>query len=338
MSDGSQVGLYYARENSFGAGAPAATAFKALRFTSESLKQNITFEESDEISADRSTKDVIRTSLSAIGAIGIEWSYATYDDFLAAAIGGTWLSDTLINASQKPSFILEKHFADIDVFHQYTGLMVDTLSMDIPSNGKITGSISFIGLNEYSSDDTAAAMTTPVEAATFEIMNSVENVSGVYEGGIPFAGCIDRIALSTNNNVRARHCVGSATATAQGLGKLQISGVFRAHYSSRELYEKKLDQTASALAWSMVDSAGNRYDITLPNIRYTEGQVITAGNNSDVIADLGFTALLHPGLGYMIRIVRDAAGGPTELSLYASTAAVYASNATLYASSLTYTP
>lgn len=314
MSDASQVGLYFAQEDNFGTGAPAATAFQALRFTSEGLKQNMTFEESDEISPDRATKGVTRTSISAGGPVAFELSYGTYDTLLSAAFGGNWAVagggagiDRLENASVKKSFVFEKKFSDIAEYLSYTGMMVDTLSLEIPAQGKITGSFGFIGLNEDAAGATIATITTPLVATTTPIVNSIDNISNVLEGGSAFTGCIDRITLNANNNVRPRNCVGTALATSQGLGKMQISGVFRAHYASRALFEKKLDQTATSLGWTVTDSLGNAYIFTIPEIKYTDGQVVTGGNNQDVIADLSFTAIKDPSLNVMIRIDRNPA-------------------------------
>lgn len=314
MSNSSQVGLYYATEATFGAGAPAATAFQAIRFVSEGLKQTMGFEESDEISPDRATLGVIRTSLAAGGPVGYELSYGTYDDWIAAAVGGTWATDgggagidRLENAATRTSFVMEKEFSDINEFLSYHGCMVNTFSLEIPAQGKITGSFEFLGLNEAAAGATIATIGTPIAATTTPIVNSIDNISGVEEGGSAFSGCIDRISLNFNNNLRTKNCVGVVGASDVGFGKMQISGVFRAHYQSRALYEKKLNQTASSLQWTVTDSLGNAYIFLIPEIRYTDGQVVAGGNNQDVIADLSFTAIKDPSLAVMFRLDRNPA-------------------------------
>jgi hypothetical protein len=312
MSDSSSVQLYFAAETSFGV-EPAA-ALRALRFTSESLKKNTTTEQSDEISADRSTRDLIRTAVSAGGDINLELSYGTYDLFLAAAVGGAWAVDgggagidRLENGILKPSFWIDKGFIDVTEYFHYNGMMVDAFSLDIPTQGKVTGRISLMGLNETASgalEGGGAALS----ATTTGIVNSVDNINTVTEGGGAFSGCIDRISFDIRNNLRPRYCVGSAAATAVGLGQLQISGTLRAHFTSRTLYEKYLNMTASSLGFTITDSAGNAYIFSFPRIKYSDGQVVAGGNNQDVVADLTFTAIKDAGVtDDMIRIDRNPA-------------------------------
>lgn len=316
MSNASQAGLYYVKEATFGAGPPAATAFKAIRFTSEGLKQTMGFEQSDEISPDRATLGVLRTSLAAGGPVGFELSYGTYDDWFAAALGGTWAIagggvgiDRLENAGVKTgnSFVIEKKFSDITEFLSYHGAMVNTMSLDIPAQGKITGSFEFLALNEAAAGATIATVTTPIAATSTPIVNSIDNISAVTEGGSAFTGCIDRISLQFNNNLRTKNCVGVVGAADVGYGQMQITGTFRAHYESRTLYEKKLNQTASSIGWTITDALGNAYIFLVPEIKYTDGQVVAGGNNQDVIADLSFTAIKDPSLAVMFRLDRNPA-------------------------------
>jgi len=71
---------------------PATPALAAVRFTSESINYNADFITSEEIRADRMTPDTIQVSSSAGGDIMGEWSYASYDDFIEAALYSTWVT------------------------------------------------------------------------------------------------------------------------------------------------------------------------------------------------------------------------------------------------------
>jgi hypothetical protein len=76
------------------------TAYNELRHTGESLKQDTTTQESNEIRDDRQVADVKRSSVSASGDINFELSYGAFDDFIAAALmssgWSTQVSDTQI--------------------------------------------------------------------------------------------------------------------------------------------------------------------------------------------------------------------------------------------------
>jgi hypothetical protein len=84
-----RVALRRVAETTWGT-TPASPTLSAIRFTSESLNYNADFIKSEEIRSDRMTPDTIQVSSQAGGEINGEWSYATYDDFIAAALFGTW--------------------------------------------------------------------------------------------------------------------------------------------------------------------------------------------------------------------------------------------------------
>jgi len=69
---------------------PATPTLTPVRFTGESLNYNADFVTSQEIRSDRMTPDIIQVSSLASGDIQGEWSYGSYDDFIQAAMFGTW--------------------------------------------------------------------------------------------------------------------------------------------------------------------------------------------------------------------------------------------------------
>jgi hypothetical protein len=71
---------------------PATPTLEAIRFTSEGLNYNADFITSQEIRSDRMTPDTIQVSSSAGGDISGEWSYASYDQFIEAALYSTWVT------------------------------------------------------------------------------------------------------------------------------------------------------------------------------------------------------------------------------------------------------
>ena len=79
---------------------PATPTFEAIRFTSESLNYNADFITSEEIRSDRMTPDTIQVSSQAGGDINGEWSYATYDDFIASALYSAWVTTATAEAAQ----------------------------------------------------------------------------------------------------------------------------------------------------------------------------------------------------------------------------------------------
>jgi len=86
-----RVALRYVAETVWNT-TPATPTLLNLRFTSESLNYNADFIVSEEIRADRMVPDTVQVSASAGGDINGELSYATYDDWIEAAMFSTWIT------------------------------------------------------------------------------------------------------------------------------------------------------------------------------------------------------------------------------------------------------
>lgn len=87
-ADTSQVVVRYMPEVTWG--TIPSTALKELRLTGESLKLDKQLTQSEEIRSDRQITDVITTKVEPMGGTNHELSYAALDDFIEAALYGTW--------------------------------------------------------------------------------------------------------------------------------------------------------------------------------------------------------------------------------------------------------
>lgn len=83
-ADSSLMKLAFEEEVTFGT-APA-TQPTDIRWTGESLKQDTSTTESQEIRDDRQIPDVVRTGINAAGDINFEFSYGAHDEMLQAAL------------------------------------------------------------------------------------------------------------------------------------------------------------------------------------------------------------------------------------------------------------
>lgn len=71
-------------------GTNPAGAFKAIRYTGETLSMDKTRTRPTEINNAREVIQAVTTSLTAGGAINYALSYGTYDDFMASAVNSSW--------------------------------------------------------------------------------------------------------------------------------------------------------------------------------------------------------------------------------------------------------
>ncbi len=98
MSSTNRATLGYVAEVTKGT-TPASPAIKGMRNTSNGLAFAPTRVASAEIRATRDITDQILTDLNASGPVGIELSFAAYDDFLEAALQGTWSNNPSITVA-----------------------------------------------------------------------------------------------------------------------------------------------------------------------------------------------------------------------------------------------
>lgn len=89
LASTASVAVRYILESAFGV-TPGTGNSDNVRFTGESLAYNISKSESGEIRSDRQTTDLIPTGADANGGINFEMIYKEFDDFLEAALMGTY--------------------------------------------------------------------------------------------------------------------------------------------------------------------------------------------------------------------------------------------------------
>ena len=361
MADASRTQIYYGAESTWGTASTAA--YTEFRFTGESLGQNTTYINSNEIRSDRQLTDVIRTDVNAAGAVNIELSYGAFDDIYeglfasdfganvnisstavtasstAATFSGADFSsvtagqfvkvgstatdvdgyyratasstDTLTvepapadlsptaagltfkgaflkNGTTEKSFTLEKKFDDITRFITFAGMRVGSGSLSIVPGQIVTGSFDFLGKSGTAS--TAATAPSTTAAATNSIVNAVDNVKAVLEGGIATTLDVTEITMNVTNNLRSLQAVANLGSVEIGYGRVNVSGTFSAYFENETLYNKYLNDTETDIAFVVEDASGNALAFDFPRAKLSNGQVVATGNDTDVIAQFDFTA------------------------------------------------
>jgi hypothetical protein len=305
MTDANRTGLAYVAETVWGT-TPATPTLKALRFTGESLAASTEFISSNEIRDDRQVSDVVRTNFGASGDINIELSYGAFDDLLEALLFGTWTTNVLGNGVLAKSFTVEKQFLGATEFIQYRGMMLAGGSVNVEPGSIVTGNFSFLGKG-VTATQASVASAAPTAAPTNSVVNAIDNISLITEGGSTYTGDVLGLSFEVQNNLRARPAVGVLGASSIGVGRIQVSGSFNTYFSSSTEYAKFLAATASSLSFEVTDAATNKYLIQFPRIRYTNGNPFASGVDTDVVLPLEFTAFMDPGTQETIRITRTPA-------------------------------
>ena len=299
FADTSQTVLAYDTQ---ALGVPS-TDLTELRNTNSSLQFTAESVQSNEIRADRNVSDIIRTQSSTSGDIGFELSYDTYNDFILGALSS---DDTFpgaaVNGTTKKYFTLERKFETgvTDAYELFTDVEVDTLSLNMAASEIVTGSMSLMGIGSSQSTVTSDANATYLPANTNRVYNAVNMVTTVLEGGVEYKSNIQSLTIDIANNKRESRAIGSEAPSCIGDGQFVVTGQMTVYFKDNGVYDKFLNQTLTSIQMELEDDAGstgNKININMPSVLYTNIAREIPGNNEDVLVVLDYQAIYNAGIG-----------------------------------------
>src|SRR5690606_36461361 len=121
--------IAFVAEDSVGVtpGPSPAPTMKFLRFTSgfpTTVKNTFA---SDEVRSDGQITDMRPGTRRISGDLGFELSYGAFDDWLQAALGGTWDANVLKSGRTARSFTLEERHTDLTKYVRSKGVAVNSM-------------------------------------------------------------------------------------------------------------------------------------------------------------------------------------------------------------------
>jgi len=271
---------------------PATPSWQNLRFTSESLNYNKQTVSSNEIRPDRNVSDLIDVGFGSGGDVGFELSYGTLDSILEGLLFSTWATDRLKNGVTPKSFAFEKTFETgaTDSYLRYTGLHVGSLSLDITARQILTGSITLLGMG-HSTGTTALSGATYADGNTNAVMSASADVGSLSLSGLSPTPTLMSASIQVANNLRERIAVGSRGPVGIGAGRCVVTGSIEAYFETLALYNAFMDHDDVAIALTVGSVTSEKYTITLPKTKLSNGVVTTGGNDQDIMASMEFQAL-----------------------------------------------
>jgi len=213
----------------------------------------------------------------------------------------------LRNGVTQHSWTLEKFFSDITQYISFTGMMVGSMEMSMAVNEILTGSFNFMG-KDSAIDVTSVGTGAPSDSTTTDVMNAVSNLGSIMEGGAPITGTfLQNLSINVDAGLRPQTGIGYLGNVAIGLGRMNITGELSAYFEDASLYNKYLNNTETSVSFNLTDSDGNTYIITLHRVKYSTGEVVAGGVDSDVIINMSYQAIRHPVYDCTMQIDKFAA-------------------------------
>ncbi len=291
FSDASDAQLAFIPETTWGV-TPATPAFQRVRMTGENLVFSIDNQMTNEIDPTSSVKDLIQRGASATGGFDFELSYGTeFNTLLEHALRADFALNTLKGGTDKKSLTIEKAFQAGGTTHyqRFLGLRVNTLQVNVRAQELVTGRLDLLGSGADPMATTIITGATYANANTNEVMASPEVASITVANTVGTIFFTD-LSFTLTNNLRAQAAIGQLGAAGIGYGRREITGQMNAYFEDADLYEEFISGTAGSLSFALSDGT-NSYAVTFPRSKFTTGQVVASGNNTDVMAEMGFQAL-----------------------------------------------
>ena len=265
FASGGSHGLLYCKENTFGV-TPTTPAMKRLRHTSCSIVMSKNTLQSNELREDAQISDMRHGNRQVSGDVGVEFSYGSFDDLLAAVVRGAWSENKLVAGVDVPSFTLQRIFKDVTQYEVFTGCKVGGLKLSMKTNAMVTGSFSFVG--KEASFTTEALDADPENVSTAQ---PFDGFSGqLREGGVAVS-VVTGLDLSIENSLSPLFVLGSASAGGINAGRINVTGTVSAYFQNMELLKKFVNEEESSLEFVFGDGVNQSYKITLPRIKYSGG-------------------------------------------------------------------
>jgi len=298
IATGSRHNLSYVVESTFGT-TPANPSFAPIRHTGTTLGLSKDSIESEELREDRQVAHYRHGNKSVTGDVNFELSYGGLDALLEATLCGTWATNVLLAGTTRRSYTIERHHQDIGKFLRSTGCQFNTMSLSVAPNSMVTGSFGVIG-SGFSSSATALTNATYSAESTTAPFDSF--TGAITEGGSAIA-IITALELNIDNGMEALYVVGSSDTLLPSIGKSMVTGSVTAYFENTTLMDKFVNETTSALQFTLTDAAGNDYIVLLPKVKYNSGNPEVSGPGA-ITLTLDFVSLFNSASDKQIKITR----------------------------------
>lgn len=290
MSSGAKQLLQLAKETIVGT-TPTPFARTSLPFTSTTLDAATTKDDSATILDTRLAQPSAISSVDYTGDIVTEFRFGLFDDLIAANAYNTWVTDSPVANSGtvtfggdlRQTFSILRGYEDINNFHTFRGMHVNTWNLTIPESGIVESTFGMIGLGRTpASVAPTGTITNPTLPPTFSSV-SVDDITidGVTQVGV---ACITAFDFTWDNTAQTQRCLGNGLDIGAIIATLANgTGTFTMAWSTNGAlnYEKQFTNTTLAIKVKLKDGKGNIYELNLPKVEITA--TLPSGGNSDIL-------------------------------------------------------
>lgn len=271
---------------------PATPALQVLRVTGETLDAVRKYVYSNELDGMRGQKNAALASTSGAGGLNFEWTYGSFDLWLASLMRNSWTVNSITDG-QVPSSLTVEALMDTGATKTYkrlTGAQVNTMNLALKAGATVTGAFALLSRAADFSQATIAGATYP--AGNTEPIAIGASVGTITMGALTFDS-VTSIDMQIHNNLRLLEVLGSVAVNAIAAGKLEVTGTIGMYLTDTDynVIRAGLDGTPTSLAFTIGTVVGKKTIFTLPNIILEAPKVQSPNADGDIMANFTFRAL-----------------------------------------------
>lgn len=291
-----RVQVAYIPETTFGV-TPATPQTILLPMHSTSLDLAKQLISDPTIIADRMERYERHGNYQVAGNIVASLQHGQWDDFIEAAMGGTWATNVVKVGTTNRSFTIEQGFLDIAQYRQFTGVRVNTWDVSIQPNSVIQSTFGLIGSGM--STATTSLDVTPTPLANKQPL--VHIGSTITVGGASVKATA--ITLQLNNNMTAQYGIGASAAIGVSQHMAQVSGSCTFYFEDMVAYNRFLNETSAAISVGLTDGT-NTITIAIPNAKFNTATLPISGS-SDLFVTMAFKGMYDGTSGSAMSVTRS---------------------------------
>lgn len=188
------------------------------------------------------------------------------------------------------SYTFEEWYSDIAQSEVYTGVKVNSMSVQLPATGLATVDFGFVG-KDLTQKGTSQYFTSPTAQGTTGVLAAVNGVMLVNGNPVALITSADMTVERATENAQA---VGSNSIAEIFTGRIRVSGNLSVYFQDAQFRDYFDQETPVSIVFTMTQdntAASNAISITLPKVKL--GSFTKDDQELGLVAQTSFTALLN---------------------------------------------
>jgi hypothetical protein len=195
------------------------------------------------------------------------------------------------NGVTPTSFFIEKQFTDIGKALAFSGMMIDSLKLQVDSRKVITATLQFTGGNAYEGTDYTVATRDSNDG---NVMSASGNVGAIMVGASTAA--LKSLGVTVSNNLRGQDAIANLFLIGIGVGKCQIMLTLSAYFNSTILFDIMKNDSEIA-AFTSFQLGATCIGLFFPRVKLSKALPDVGSINSEVMLSVDGQALLDQTTG-----------------------------------------